>query len=174
MDLAEQVKKSREKFSDRLGRDLEAKHRATDVRRVFTHTVRSRYSTLTVLWIGKHNRLAKVLLESYSPEQLHEMIERYVGTPEYHMHHGLSFDGFYWSTARIASDMAREAEQAAVRARHERRQAEYLAQQNISPVPPAIPSTETPPPPQSPALEQFKQSAFFRKLPKLFQEKLGG
>lgn len=148
----------RQVFTEKLGRDFEIKRRSRDMRLVFQSAVRQKYKNLSVVWLpGKHGNLAKILFTTYSPSQLREMIDAYVEQEQYHQERGLSFDGFYWAAAKIATDIA---------AAHTRTEVISTRQKQIQIIDAADPTAAD--------IERFKQSAFFKKLPKLFQEKLRG
>lgn len=142
-------------FSDKLGRDFQTKRRSKDMRLVFQTAVRKKYPSLSVIWLtGKHGNLAKILFTTYSPTQLRAMIEQYIGNEQYHTDKGISFDGFYWSAAKIATDLAAAQTRAEVRSARQK----------------AVTLTDDPP---AQDIEKFKRSAFFKRLPSLFKEHLG-
>ena len=144
-------------FTDKLGKDFHDKRRADDMRRMFEAILHRTYPTVPIVWLrGKHSALAKILFTHYDPDLLLQMLERYATTREYHRERGISFEGFYALHAKLATDLAAAEQKTAVVAQRRTAIAEADAAAEAS------------------MLEQFQQSAFFKRMPRLFQEKLSG
>lgn len=153
--LRSQINRIRSQFTDRLGKDFETKRRATDMRQVFTMAVRRKYKTLTFPWLQKHSSLARHLFTTYdNPQLLRQMIDRYVDHDEYHRERGISFDGFYYCAAKLATDIAALENKAIAVEQREK----------ITAQPDLVDAD----------VQAFKNSPFFKRMPKIFQEKIDG
>lgn len=146
--------KTRSVFASKIQDHLKREKRQADLRRVFTAKVNSLYPTVRIAWLKKYTGMSKVLLGTYSGEQLIRLIDAYVGNREYHRQYGISFDSFYRQHAKVSLDLdSKEKREATIKER-----GKTITKKDIDP------STEE--------LETFKKSGFFDKLPQGFKDKL--
>lgn len=153
MESLEQfISSTQERFNKKLSSNLQEKKRATDLRLIFSRAVREKFPQVKYPWLQKHNKLAKILLNTYSPSALPGMIDWYLTHPDLYQSTGISFDSFYFHCSKISTMMA-QASQKAVAVEERKKKTDPQ------------PATES-------DIQHFAQSSFFKKLPPIFQKKV--
>jgi hypothetical protein len=145
------LQQSRQKFRDTTEHSLIHKKRLIDFKRQFELTCRQRYPGLHIAWLTKHTGPLKILLKTYSGEQLLAMMHEYVAQPCY-LTHGLSFESFYRESQTIVTVLADRKYRAQLVAKRK-----LLTEQIEQP-----PADTT----------AFQETPFFKKLPKIFQDSI--
>lgn len=146
---------TRKRFNAKVEHDLREKTRHADVKRYFELACRRRFPTLQILWKNAHIGMMKTIVKTYSSENIQKYINYFVDNATMH-DRGLSFDGFYHYIQKVALEVANAEHRATI----------VAARKAIADTP------QVPVEKSSDEIEKFKQSPFFKRMPKGFQEKI--
>lgn len=153
-DLTRFAEQKRQEFTRKLGLSFRSRRRVADLQAQFARLCHARYPSLKIVWQQKDIGPLRILLGNYTPDRLIELITAYLNNLIYHDRTGISFASFYAQHAKIAYDLAMA-----------KQKAEAVATRKQIAEAPEVKPDE---------VEQFKASGFFKRLPKIFQEKLHG